>query len=734
LEDIGNSQKVEKKLLPGYKMQRIFFLGVVMMMAILYPKSSLAMYGKGNYTFTLEGVEKNLSKAIYNVHLHGKEENLYFNSSADLALNLKDKKFELTNTWLSIYNKLSNLELFNLSLGISQLVGSNLNLFGAKFETIKKSKTKTTKAMFFAGKSSTSPVVGTKINTDYGSNTTHSLFLFNRGNNQILGVNFSKPIYKFSLLQGECYLENNKWGLLLKDSINYKNNTLLTEYSILDNLRTFRLANIYKSKKLNTEMEYLTSNQNTFWRLKNDFKSEGFSSGGFISKRKTKSESSSLSQQTFSYSGYAGYNWKYAEKIVPAIFYTHYYNDISVFSSKNTADKISFSLSYFDIASQLSITTYIGAEMSKEQRLTSKKKELTFDRGLSLRYVYHEFRPWVNFKFSKEEEKESSYQQESSSISYGISKNITRNLALSYSCYQTGNQSASSEKKTANKHVSLDYRFPKIPLTLNTKLSWINRDKPTSFISIAYKKRDKKDILTKYQDEEIKYTRERPIKFGTRTTNMISFTKEFPSQENLFHLGRISIRVFKDEDFDGHFTKKKDIPLKEIKVKLGKVEIVTNEEGKASFIDLPPATYTFSLDTSQIPIGLACQTNLEQTFQIKEGENIYVNFPFAYGGKISGGVFIDKNRNGLWDEEEKGAEDILLLANDIPKYTSLTGKYDFKNISPGIVKVKIELNSLPENFELTTKDTLEIKLLPKQEIKNINFGIAEIEPEIEFEE
>jgi len=715
-------------------MQRIFFLGVLMMTTILYPKSSLAIYGEGNYTFTLEGLEKDLTKASYNVNLYGKQENLYFNSSTDLALNLKDRKLDLTNSWLSIYNKLYNLELFNLSLGISQLVASNLNLYGAKLETMKKSQTKMTKAMFFAGKSSTSPVLGTKINTDYGSNTTHSLFLFNQENNPIVGVNFSKPIHKFSLLQGEYYLDNkNKWGLLLKDAINYKNNTLLTEYSILDKVGTFKLANIYKTKKLNSEVEYSTSNQNTLWRLKNDFKTERFTTGVAISERKTKNEFSSLRNQTFSYSGYAGYYWKFLEKIVPSLIYGHSYNYMSVLSNKTISDSLSLEISYWDIKSQLSITSHIGIEKTKQQGLTSNKKEFTFNRGLGLRYVYHEFRPWVNLNVrTKEEKRENPSSNESTSLSYGISKNITRNLSLSYSCYQTGNQLASPDRKIANKQVCLNYRFPKIPLMLNTRFSWINKDKPTSFISIAYKKKDKKDILTKYQDEEINYTRERPIKFGTRTINMISLTKEFPKQENLFHLGRIIIRVFKDENFDSNFTKEKDIPLKEIKVKLGKLEIVTNEEGKASFIDLPPGTYTFSLDTTQIPMGLACKTKFEQVIQIKEGDDIYLNFPLVSGGRISGGVFIDKNRNAIWDETEEGAEDILVYANDIPKYTSSTGKYNFKNITPGIVRVKINIESLPENFELTTKDTIEVKLLPKEEIKNINFGIAEIEPEIEF--
>ncbi len=701
----------------------------------LSPKSSSATYWEGDYTFILEGIEKNLSKSIYNVNLNSRQKNLYFNSSTDLEINLKDKKPNITNNRLSIYNKLYNLELFNLSFEIGKLVEPNVDLYGAKFETIKKSETKTTNAMFFAGKSTTSQIVGTKINTQYGSNTSYSLFLLNKKdvkeNNQIIGMNFSKPIHKFSLLQGEYYLDNkDKWGLLLKNSIDYKKIILQTEYSIIDNVPAFELFSIYKTKTSNTELEYSIINQEILWKLNGIFETKNLRTGGGISTKKNKS---SLAQETLSYNGYAKYKWMFLEKITPSILYNHSYNHTSVLlESKNINDCISFGINYFDLKSRLSISTQIGVEKAKQQTKNSIKKELTFERSIGLRYEYREFKPWVNFKLRTTEDKMNTpYQKESNYISYGISRNITRNLTLSYNCYQTGYKSEASRERInnnrINKYLTLDYRLPKLPITLMTRLSWINNNKPTSFLSITYRNNNKKDTFVKYQDNEIKYTRERPIKFGTLTENIAYLSKEFPNQDELFHLGKIIIMIFKDNA-------EENVPIKGIKVKLNKTEIITNEDGKASFIDIPPGTYTFSIDLSEIPIGFTCKTKVEPIIKIKEGEDIYLNFPIVQTGKISGGVFIDKNRNGRWDEKEKGAGDILIYANDIPNYTSFSGKYKVQNIIPGIVKVKIELNSIPENFEVTTQNSVEVNLLPKQEIKNINFGIAEIEPEIEFEE
>lgn len=744
-------------------MQKISLLGVIIM--LLYPKSSYAIYGQGDYTIRLDGVEKNLSKATYNVNLHGRQKNLYFNSATNLELDLKDKKPDITNNQLNIYNKMYNLALFDFSLNISQLVEPEVNLFGAKFEIIKKSKDKFTKPMFFAGKSANKEIIGTKINVVYATNTSYTLFLLNKKinkkNNQICGLNFSKPVNKFSLLQGECYVDNNsKFGIYLKDLINYKKLNLQTEYSLLNDKTnfklltgyktkrlnaeieyskadnsTFRLLSGYKTKRLNTEIEYSKANHVILWRLMNAFKTKNFNAGGSISKSERKTTSGG---DTFLYNWYGEYQWAVLEKVTSSLSYNHSYSNISILNNENIADRILLNIGYLDMKSRLSLITQFGVEDARRQTLSSFQRELTFKRGFGVRYEYQGFRPWINFNLiTTNDKRESAYQKESSSISYGISKNITRNLFSSYSCYQTGytSESLKGENITNNqiqKLLNLTYRFPKLPLTFNTRLSCINNNKPTSLLSISYKKGGGKDILVKDKDDEIEYVRERPIRFGTMTENITSISKKIPTHDELLRLGRITIMVFKDKDFDEKFTEK-DEPIKDIKVKLNKIEMPTNKDGKISFTEIPPGSYTFSIDLSEIPIGFACSTKIEPMIIINEGEDIYLNFPVVPTGKISGAVFIDKNRNGIWDTNEKGSADILLYANDIPIYTSLTGKYRFRNIISGMVKVKIDITSLPENFELTTKESIEVKLLPKEEIKNINFGIAEIEPDIEFE-
>ncbi|MDI6735633.1 MAG: SdrD B-like domain-containing protein [bacterium] len=705
----------------------------------LYPKSSLATSGKGDWTFKVDGSPKSLSKATYNINLVGRQKELYFNSTTNLEIDLENKKPAITNNRLSIYNKSGELDLFNLSLGISQLVEPELSFYGANFGQTKKSNTKTTKMMFFAGKSTTSPIIGTKINMEYGSNTSYGLFLLNKGDAQTMGLCFSRPLHKFSLFQGECYLDSrNKWGLLLNNSINYKKNSLNVQYSMVNNLPTFKLLDLYKTKRLNTEIEYSIIGQGTLWRVKNDFKDKNFYTGGYIARKKGKDNLSSLALSSFSYSGYAGYNWKLLEKITPSISYSHSSSNSSGLSGKNVVDSIWWTINYLDFESQLSISSRFGVEMTNKQTLNSSKKELEFKRGIDIRYGCYGFKPWFRYDVSNSEDKiQPLYQKESTAMSYGISRNITRNLSLSYSNYQTENKSnlLKNPNNRIQKFLTLDYKVPKLPITLMTKFSWRDKNKPTSYMSITYKTSGKKDTLIKDKDENISYTRQRPIKFGTSTSNIMSLSKEFPDQDKLFQLGRIIIRVFKDIDFDGKFSEKKDIPLKGIKAKLAKakVEVTTDEDGKASFIDIPRGTYTFSIDLTELPIGVICQNKTEEIIAVDGAQDIYLNFPLVTAGKISGVVFIDKNRNGIFDENENPAESILIYANDIPKYIAPNGKYRFTNLIPGTIKIKVEMKSLPENFEMTTKDNFEVKLLPEQEIKNIDFGLAEKEAEIEFE-
>lgn len=707
------------------KNNNLSFSGVLIILWALYPESSLAISGSGNYTFELE---ENLSMATYNLNLNGRQKDLYFNSSTNFQINVQDKKPDFTNTQLTIYNKLYNLALFNLSYGISRLVEPNLNLFGVKFEMKKKAQTST----FFAGKSAGSQVMGIKTNTEYGSNTSYGLFLWAKENTQILGLDFSKPIHKFSNLQGECYLNNeNQWGLLLKNLINYKKTTLRTEYSIINNVPNFNLFANYKTKRLNTEIEYSRTNQANLWKLKGDFKTDKFNAGGYISNKKDLSES-------LLYNGYVGYNLKVLKKITPSILYSHSYSHLSQLSTENIYDSLFLKTTYLESKYPLSISTNIGIEMEKQESPTSIKSEVTFEKGLQLRYEYYGFRPWANFNVTTGEDKiNTSYQKQSNSISYGISKNISRKLNISYNCYQSEDksQSSSGEKinNRINKFLTLDYKFPKLPLNLTTKIYWINDNKPTSFLSLTYQQNKKKDTMVKSQDEEIKYARYRPVKIGTQTPNIASLSKEFANQETLLHSGKVIIMVFKDTDFDSKFVKEKDEPIKGVRLNLDKTEVVTNEEGKALFLDIPAGTYTFAIDLSQVPIGFTSKTKIDPILQIKEGEDIYCDFPIVRTGKIMGTVFRDKNRNGIQDKGEDGEENILIYANDAPCYTSFTGGYKFNSVIPGIVRVKIDKKSLPDNFEITTKGCIEINLSPQQEIKNINFGIAEIEPEVEFE-
>lgn len=748
-------------------MKRCRYL-IVLSISLLFPQYSLAIYGVGDYSLNVEYFEKKLQKLLYTLNLEGKQNTQYFNLSTTIDIDIQNKKQNLLNKQLSIYNKLYNLELGDISLGMNQLIEPNLNLVGMKFTMRKKSNDIPT---FFIGKSSTGNITGMKTNRDFGTKSSHSLFLFNKSgieNKQVVGGEFKTYIQNFSLLTGEYFLDSkdNK-GFFINNLFKYKKLTCETEYSNINRITTSKLKNTYerkrmilsseyskinggyglklsssyKTKKGVIEGEYSIVNHANAWRLSKSYKSNNFWAGGSINKKqagyyneiKRANVTTLPSKQTFQYTAYAGYGSNFLQKFPTSISYHHSFIKIPEDSYKDINDAIYYKIGYFDIKSQISMSASLGVELATKQKNKTQSSKFLFKRGLRLSYPYYGFKPYVDYNLTTTRDTLlPTPSEETTYLSYGVSKNITTDLSASFnSSHKT--ISNNTYKPTKEKSLTINYRFPNFPITLMTKSSWLNDETPKWNVSVTYKKEHRKDTF-KYKDEITTYTTENQIKFGEYPKDIVSISKEVPSMDELLLLGSIKIRIFKDTDLDGVFSEGKDIPLKDINVKLDKTMTLTDPQGKAEFIEIPSGTYTLSLDLSALPINLVCKTPIQQEIKIQPGEDIQLNFPIIPTAKaIEGVVFIDKNKDGIFNENEKGAEDVVVYANEKPTYTNQNGRYRFKNIMPGTVTVRVDVKSLPENFYLTTKESLQLNILPNQKIDNINFGIVEKEQEIEFD-
>lgn len=196
--------------------------------------------------------------------------------------------------------------------------------------------------------------------------------------------------------------------------------------------------------------------------------------------------------------------------------------------------------------------------------------------------------------------------------------------------------------------------------------------------------------------------------------------------------GPISVLVFLDENGNRIFDKG-DQGYEGIPITLTPPKAYSDKEGKTCFGLISAGKYSISVDLSEVPVDLLCPVNTVQEVNLSEGESVTLSFPLFKAASLEGRVFIDKDRNGLYDEWEQGLSNRFVLANERMMPSEKDGSYQFRNILPGRYKLTLSKETFPDNFELTTPSVIEIELKPGEQREGFDFGLAIKEKEIEFE-
>jgi hypothetical protein len=102
--------------------------------------------------------------------------------------------------------------------------------------------------------------------------------------------------------------------------------------------------------------------------------------------------------------------------------------------------------------------------------------------------------------------------------------------------------------------------------------------------------------------------------------------------------------------------------------------------------------------------------------RVKDNQNIMQNFGVTINGTISSNVFIDKNANGVKDENDDylmwaGMEVVGLNKKD---YTDQTGEYYFQNVPLGTHDLTLLEESLPKGTRPLNGYTQEIFITEDQ--------------------
>ena len=162
--------------------------------------------------------------------------------------------------------------------------------------------------------------------------------------------------------------------------------------------------------------------------------------------------------------------------------------------------------------------------------------------------------------------------------------------------------------------------------------------------------------------------------------------------------GGVSGFVFKDKDGDGRFTVRKDEGIPGVKVKVGDREVLTDEKGwYRAEVRSKKVTVTPVLET--LPPGFVFSSPASAEVDIFQGISKRIDFGLTTQSGIYGVVFVDKNGNGVPDQDDQFVGRIMFILDGNTKQLSDSrGAYFFKNVSPGKHTLAVDMRSLPIDF------------------------------------
>jgi hypothetical protein len=133
----------------------------------------------------------------------------------------------------------------------------------------------------------------------------------------------------------------------------------------------------------------------------------------------------------------------------------------------------------------------------------------------------------------------------------------------------------------------------------------------------------------------------------------------------------------------------------------------TDRHGTFSWPDLEPGTYFVEIDAGSVPPAYQLPVDLPIEIRLVAGEDEQIWIALRPCGGVSGVVFLDENRNGSREEDERGLSDLrvgiwrdgVVVASTL---TDGTGRFELGRVPAGPYELRTDPAWLPTGWERTT--------------------------------
>ncbi len=160
-------------------------------------------------------------------------------------------------------------------------------------------------------------------------------------------------------------------------------------------------------------------------------------------------------------------------------------------------------------------------------------------------------------------------------------------------------------------------------------------------------------------------------------------------------------------------------------LKANSERVATGSDGAFLFPPFPPGTYELTVES--LPPGLKALLEFPISAVVVLAGRTEVHIPCLPLAEVTGVVFDDLNRNGLWDSGEPGLRRlrvVLFRAGQLvdEAFSDPTGKFAFVDLEPGSYEVRLDPAFVPEGYEPTTPQAAAVELAPGGKVE-ARFGL-----------